>query len=66
MTFYCEQATGFSSDFGFADEGYLNSLLRMFDQALQLAAGLAAEQRGTVLERLKLPMVRAAIFTVQP
>src|SRR5277367_5002794 len=37
MVFYCEQGAGFSSDLGNEDESYLNSLARIFEQALMVA-----------------------------
>jgi hypothetical protein len=52
MTFYCEQAAGFSNDVGLSDEGYYDSLVRMFAQVLKLAAGLPSAQRDSLLERL--------------
>ena len=52
MTYYCEQAAGFSNDVGLADEGYFDSLVRMFAQVLKLADGLPTAQEDAVLERL--------------
>jgi hypothetical protein len=52
MTYYCEQAAGFSKDVGLQDEGYFDSLVRMFAQALKLAAGLTPAKRGALLEHL--------------
>jgi hypothetical protein len=52
MTYYCEQAAGFSKDVGLQDEGYFDSLVRMFAQVLKLAAGLPSAQRDGLLERL--------------
>src|SRR5450830_750868 len=51
MTYYCEQAAGFSNDVGLADEGYFDSLVRMFAQVLKLADGLPTAQEDAVLER---------------
>lgn len=52
MVFYCEQAIGFSSEFGLDDEGYYSALVRMFEQALKVVVGLAEPQRETFLDRL--------------
>ena len=52
MVFYCEQATGFSAEFGLDDETYYGALVRMFEQALTIVAGLPDAQRETFLERL--------------
>src|SRR5471030_3335709 len=52
MTYYCEQAAGFSNDVGLADEGYFDSLVRMFAQVLKLAEGLPTAQEDAVLDRL--------------
>src|ERR1017187_5957870 len=46
MVFYCERAAGFCSDIGYQDEGYLDALVRMFDQALRLIAQLSASDRN--------------------
>ncbi len=52
MVFFCECATGFSSDFGMDDEGYLDALLRMFAQALKLSVNLPLKQRDDLIARL--------------
>lgn len=52
MIFYCEQASGFSSDVGMDDEAYLSALVRMFEQALKTLATLPAAQRPTLWARL--------------
>lgn len=52
MTFYCEQAAGFSNEVGLEDENYFDALLDMFEKALKLAVSLPAEKSSTVLERL--------------
>src|SRR5471030_3431524 len=52
MTYYCEQAVGFSNEVGLADEGYFDSLVPMFAQVLKLAMSLPVEERGTLLGRL--------------
>lgn len=52
MVFYCEQASGFSCAVGLQDEGYLDALLRMFEQALKIIATLPPAQRSAFWERL--------------
>ena len=52
MVFYCEQASGFSSEIGLQDEGYFDALVRMFELALKTIASLAEEQRQPLWERL--------------
>ncbi|HET7100458.1 MAG TPA: hypothetical protein VFJ52_04845, partial [Terriglobia bacterium] len=50
--FYCELASGFCKGFGNDDEDYLNALVRMFEQALNIAKALPAESRDALLDRL--------------
>lgn len=52
MVFYCEQAAGFSSEYGFADEPYFNALVRMFEQALKQAKALPEAERDALAARL--------------
>lgn len=52
MVFYCEQAAGFSREYGLQDAGYFDALVRMFEQALKGSATLPAWQRDTMLNRL--------------
>jgi hypothetical protein len=52
MTYYCEQAAGFSHDVGYDDDAYFSSLLSMFAQVLKIAAHLPKEQRDNYLMRL--------------
>src|SRR5579863_4346587 len=52
LVFYCEQSSGFSSDLGYQDESYLNALVRMFEQALIIAATLPASRRDALVARL--------------
>jgi hypothetical protein len=52
MTFYCEQAAGFSNEGGLEDEGYYDALVRMFAQALKISVGLPETQRDVLLKRL--------------
>jgi hypothetical protein len=51
MVFYCEQAAGFSSEFG-NDEEYFDALVRMFEQALKLANTLSVDRRDDLVARL--------------
>src|SRR6266446_4279922 len=52
IVFYCEQASGFSSDIGNQDESYFDALVRMFEQALTVANTLPASGRDTLVARL--------------
>lgn len=52
MVFYCERAAGFSDDIGLQDEGYFDSLVRMFEQALKTIAALPNESRPALRDRL--------------
>jgi hypothetical protein len=52
MVFYCEQAAGFCSDVCNDDEGYFDALVRMFEQALELATALPAHRRDDLIIRL--------------
>ena len=53
MVFFCEQASGFSSDVGMEDESYLGALVRMFEQALKAIASLPEAQRQALWDRLE-------------
>ncbi len=52
MVFYCEKAARFSAEYGLQDAGYLDALVRMFEQALKASATLPVGQRDTMLDRL--------------
>lgn len=52
MVFFCERAVGFSNDVGLQDEGYLDALLRMFQQALTAVGALPEDRRYRLLARL--------------
>jgi hypothetical protein len=52
MVFYCECAAGFCSDIGYQDEGYLDALVRMFEQALKVSTHLSARDRDALIARL--------------
>lgn len=53
MVFYCEQASGFSDDVGLDDDGYYDSLVRMFEQAVTMVMALPEAQRAPFLDRLE-------------
>jgi len=52
MAFYCEQAVGFCSDVGYADESYFNALVNMFENALATADTLPEAARALLIARL--------------
>jgi hypothetical protein len=52
MVFYCERAAGFCSALGYADEGYFDALVRMFEQAVKLAVSLPHSSRNSIVARL--------------
>ena len=52
MVFYCENAADFCREFGNQDEGYLDALVRMFEQALKVAGQLPAADRDALMLRL--------------
>ena len=52
MVLYCERAAGFSNEYGLDDEGYLDALVRMFDQALKVVAALPEDPRSDLFARL--------------
>jgi hypothetical protein len=52
MVFYCERAAGFCADISSDDEGYFDALVRMFEQALELATTLSAQRRDDMIIRL--------------
>jgi hypothetical protein len=54
MAFFCERATGFAKEFGVDDAGYLDALVGMFDQAVKASAGLDADGRDAMLDRLDM------------
>jgi hypothetical protein len=59
MVFYCENAAGFCAEYGSPDEGEIGALLRMFEEALALAAQLPAADR----DELKLRLDRVRIIS---
>jgi hypothetical protein len=52
MVFYCERAAGFCNDIGYQDDGYFESLLSMFEQALKAIDQLPASDRNALMARL--------------
>jgi hypothetical protein len=54
MVFYCECAADFCADVGNDDEVYFGALVRIFEQALKLAATLPADIRNDLSKRLAL------------
>ncbi|MFJ1254279.1 hypothetical protein [Cupriavidus sp. CuC1] len=53
MVFYCEHGARFSSEFGLGDEGYLDALVRMFENALVAIENLPEAQRQPLRMRLE-------------
>ena len=53
MVFYCEQAAGYCQDIGYQEEGFFGALVRMFEQALKSANTLPANERDSMIARLK-------------
>ena len=52
MLFYCEQAAGFSNDVALQDDGYFDTLVRMFEQATKASMRLQDAQRDAFIARL--------------
>jgi hypothetical protein len=52
MVFYCENAADFCNEFGNQDEGYFGALIRMFEQALEVARQLPEADRNPLMIRL--------------
>lgn len=52
MIFFCEQGTGFCADLGYEEESFMNSLCRMFEQAIQAVGELSQAERDPFLTRL--------------
>jgi hypothetical protein len=50
--FWCEAASSFSMEFGYADEGYFDALLRQFEAALKALSGVNETSRKSAIERL--------------
>lgn len=51
--FWCETASGFSMEFGYADEGYFDALLRQYEAALKMLDTVDGMIRHKAIERLK-------------
>lgn len=52
MVFFCEQGTGFCADLGYQDENFMNSLWRMFEQAIGVIGELPRPEQEPFLLRL--------------
>jgi hypothetical protein len=52
MVFFCERATGFADEARLDEEGYYDSLARMFEQAVRAVVALPQERRPDLLARL--------------
>jgi hypothetical protein len=52
MVFYCECAAGYCRDVGYQDEGYFDSLLHVFEDALKVSRSLAGSIREPLIARL--------------
>lgn len=50
--FWCEAASSFSMDFGYADEGYFDALLLQFEAALNALKGMSETSGKSAIERL--------------
>ena len=51
--FYCESCMNLLGYCGMNDEGYMNALLRMFEQALKATVALEQDQQVSFVERLE-------------
>jgi len=52
MVSFCENAVGFSDNIGYQDEGNLDALVHMFEQALKVTCRLPAGDRDALVDRL--------------
>jgi len=52
MVFYCEEASGLTSDLCYQDESYFDALVRMFNQAVATANRLPVGSRDALIVRL--------------
>ncbi len=50
--FWCETASGFAMEFGYADERYFDALLRQFEAALRALGSVSAATRQSAITRL--------------
>lgn len=62
MVFYCERAACFATEYGMDDPGYLDALVRMFEQALKVSVTLADAERDAMLNRLDAVRVASRDF----
>ena len=53
MVFFCEEAADFCRQYGNDDVPYFNALVRIFEQALEVAITLPADARNGFVERLE-------------
>jgi hypothetical protein len=53
MVPYCESAVGFSNQVGYQDEGYIDALLNMFEQALKVICQLPEADSDALIGRLE-------------
>ena len=53
MVSYCESAVGFSNQVGYQDEGYIDALLNMFEQALKVICQLPEADSDALIGRLE-------------
>ena len=53
IVFFCEEATDFCRQYGNDDVPYFNALVRIFEQALEVALTLPAETRDGFVGRLE-------------
>jgi hypothetical protein len=52
MVFFCESAAGFCNEVGNQDEGYLDALVHMFEQAIKITRQLSSDDRDALITRL--------------
>jgi hypothetical protein len=50
--FFCESAAGFCNEVGNQDEGYLDALVHMFEQAIKITRQLSSDDRDALITRL--------------
>ena len=51
--FWCETGSGFSMEFGYADEGYFDALMHQFEAAIEQLGAVDETIRQTTIKRLK-------------
>ena len=50
--FWCETASGFSMEYGYADEGYFDALIRQFEAAIRSLTTVNGATRRAAVDRL--------------